>query len=260
MFQKTVIAAAAAIGLMAHVAQAEELIPPKGPDAVKHHAGVRLTAQRSPYVGSRTELYPLPLLQYNYGALFAGDRIGVGSFVGYLDGWIVGLSLSLGFADVSRNDINELSGLTELKDGIALNLLTVKSFDWGDIAASVSKELGDASDGWDADLFYFYTHNIGRWSLQPSMTLNWQNADVVDYAYGVAENTDGFSAYQGRSTLNYFPEMIVTYQLFDRWRLHTSVAWLRYGSNITRSPIVDKNARWSLYVGMAWHWETPFPF
>lgn len=239
---------------------AEELISPEGEKTIKHHAGLRLTAQRSPYIGSSTELYALPLLQYNYGPFFAGDRVGLGSFFGYVGGWILALSGSLGFGDVSRNDIDELAALPDLRDGIALNFLTAKSFGRGDVAISVSKELGDASDGWDADIFYFYTIDHGRWSFQPSMVLNWQNADAVDYAYGVDEGVAGFAAYEGRSTLNYFPEMIVTYQLFDQWRLHTSLAWLRYGSNITRSPIVDKKSRIGVYVGLAWHWEEPFPF
>lgn len=244
--------------LILNTANAEDLISPQGAKTVKHHAGIRLTGIRAPYTGSSTELYALPLLQYNYGTLFAGDRVGLGSFIGVLDDWIIGVSLGLGFADTRRNDIGELNDLPELRDGLAANLLSVKQFEWGDIAISVSKEVAGASNGWDADIFYFYTHDVGRWSFQPSMVLNWQSHDVTDYAYGV--HVTGREQYRGRSSLNLFPEMIVTYQLWDQWRLHTSIGYIDYGSGITDSPIVDKSGRWSAYAGLAWHWESPYPF
>ena len=251
-----------AFSLSATQSYAEEVIPPEGPEAVKHHAGVRVNAQRSPYIGSDTEFSLTPLLQYNHGVLFAGDRVGLGSFIGYLDGWIVGLSASFGFADITRNNIDELDDLPDLRLGFAINLLTAKSFGRGDVAFSVSKELGDASDGWDADIFYFYTIDKGRWSDQPSLTVNSKNHKAVNYAYGVKSRfaTADRPRYRGGSAFNIFPEMIVTYELIDNWRLHTSVAYLGYDSSIRNSPITDRNGRWSAYIGMAYHWDSPFPF
>jgi len=95
----------------------------------------------------------------------------------------------------------------------------------------------------------------GRWFIVPSVAVEWQSSNYVNYYFGVtpAEAQPGRPVYTGKSTFN--AKAGVSFgQHFGRHFTAMAGAYMtRFGSGVTASPIVGHTSTFSFLVGLYYH-------
>ena len=91
----------------------------------------------------------------------------------------------------------------------------------------------------------------------PSLTLIRNSSDHNRYYYGVSETeagvNPGLDSYTPGSSLNAKVRLSAGYAINDRWLLSVSLNHEWLGSEISDSPIVDKDSIWSGSIGIAYN-------
>ena len=91
----------------------------------------------------------------------------------------------------------------------------------------------------------------------PSVTLLWNSAAHNRYYYGVSESEaaviPGLDPYTPGGSLNVKAGISAGYAINNRWLLSVSLNHEWLGSEITGSPIIDKDSTWSGNVGIAYN-------
>ncbi len=90
--------------------------------------------------------------------------------------------------------------------------------------------------------------------LTPSIGVEWQNSERVDYYYGVrpGEALAFRPAYAGTAAVNASAGLAGAYRLSRSWSLLGGVFTTRYGSGIVDSPIVTRRYSTLVYGGAGW--------
>lgn len=91
--------------------------------------------------------------------------------------------------------------------------------------------------------------------VTPSIVVEWENAKLVNYYYGVrsGEATPSRPAYVGRDAVNVGAGLMASYQLSRSWSLLGMVYAKRLGNGITNSPIVSRD--YSAFAGFGACWN-----
>lgn len=108
------------------------------------------------------------------------------------------------------------------------------------------KVLGDLTgthEGYELSAAYQFPYQAGRWTLVPTLGLNWRSKKLVDYYYGVrvGEARDGRPGYSGRSTTNVFAGLTLDYELTSHLHILGGAQSTYLGNGIRMSPIVERN-------------------
>lgn len=95
----------------------------------------------------------------------------------------------------------------------------------------------------------------GAWFFRPSVGLEWQSSNYVNYYFGVtqAEARAGRPAYTGRSTLNEKAGLNFGRKFGGHFAATAGAYWTHYGSGVSESPIVGHATTLSLMVGLYYH-------
>lgn len=95
----------------------------------------------------------------------------------------------------------------------------------------------------------------GAWFFRPSVGLEWQSSNYVDYYFGVtqAEAQPGRPVYAGKATLNEKAGLTFGRELGRHVAAMAGAYWTHYGSGITESPIVGHTSTVSLLAGLYFH-------
>ena len=90
--------------------------------------------------------------------------------------------------------------------------------------------------------------------MTPSLGVEWQNARLVDYYYGVRDSETGTDrpAYAGRDTVNVSAGLGSIYRLNRDWWLLGGLYVVRFGDGIGDSPIVKHDGSALVYLGAGW--------
>lgn len=205
------------------------------------------------YVGGKQQFTPFPLLFYHRGRFFVA-----GISAGYLlsSGSHHRLSLVAmpEFNRLSSQDSPQLAGIQSrrwsLNGGASLELFGR----WGRYDLSVFHDLLNRSNGTVVSTGYKYPLQLGRWQLTPGVGLRWQNANLVDYYYGVrpAEAIPGRPAYAPGNALSPYADVSLSTPLTKHWRFRASVQYLRFADSIRHSPIVDRTGSTTLILGFTY--------
>lgn len=205
------------------------------------------------YVGGKQQFTPFPLLFYHSDRFFVA-----GISAGYLlsSGSHHRLSLVAmpEFNRLSSKDSPQLVGIQNrrwsLNGGASLEVFGR----WGRYDVSVFHDLLSRSNGTIVSTGYKYPLQLGRWQLTPGVGLRWQNANLVNYYYGVrpAEAIPGRPAYAPGDGLSPYADVSLSTPISKHWRFRTSVQYLRFADSIRNSPIVDRTGSTTLILGFTY--------
>lgn len=205
------------------------------------------------YVGGREQFTPFPLLFYHRGRFFVA-----GISAGYLlsSGPHHRLSLAVmpEFSRLDAKDSPQLAGIRNrqwsLDGGASMEVFGR----WGRYDVSVFHDVLNRSNGTEVSTGYQYPVQLGRWRLTPGAGLRWQNANLVDYYYGVspAEAIPGRAAYSPSSALSPYADVSLSTPITRHWRFRASAQYLRFADSIRDSPIVDRAGSASLILGFTY--------
>jgi len=258
---------AAAGWLLPHVAAAQTGDPPPGASrggpsgagSTRWSLGGGLIAAPRPYVGADAKIQPIPIAEFYSGRWFVqGIRAGYR----FVDTEAVDFDarVRFKFSGLEPDDSPFLEGMAERRETVEAGL----GLDWA-FAQALSGELElelrafadilGRSNGFESSigLGWRKVSGPGRVIFIPAVGMLYQNADQVDYYYGVRpeEARPWRPAYPGASVFNPRASALFVYRVTRRWSLTTLVSVDFFDSEITSSPIVDQSAQLFGLVGLS---------
>jgi len=116
-------------------------------------------------------------------------------------------------------------------------------------------EVLDEHDGTISQLEFAYPREWARGYLRPAIEFIYQSSDYSRYYYSVpdSEATDDRNAYEAGSASNIALKLKWGYALSDRWLLTGRIGVEYQDSEISDSPIVDRDKIWSGTLGLAYN-------
>lgn len=224
--------------------------------------GIAYSASESPYAGDDSSGFAYPYLTSFRHSAFTDDwLILTGGDVGVR--WVNDTGWVLGAVTRVRTEGTDATLLDELAD-IDVRKWTVEAAPLvGWRGWPVHLELK-----WYNEIFSDYSGPTTEFMLSlprehawgwfvPSVTIIGNSADHNRYYYGVSESeaavNPGLEPYTPGSSLNVKAGISTGYAINNRWLLSVSLDHEWLGSEITGSPIVDKNSIWSANVGIAYN-------
>ncbi|EPC4490434.1 outer membrane protein [Serratia sp. BIGb0234] len=115
---------------------------------------------------------------------------------------------------------------------------------WGVIRASLAGDTLDNSNGVVGDVAFLYPIKAGKLRLVPGIGAVYNNGNQNDYYYGIGHaeaKSSGFSTYSAGESWSPYVELSANYQFNEHWYALASVRAVQLSSEITDSPMVDKD-------------------
>ena len=217
--------------------------------------GIGLTFSRTSrqYEGIDDQSARLPYISARLGDFYV-DGLNIGYNVptdSEIKWGLVAVPRFLGYKE-SNSPI--LEGLDDTDYSYHGGLTADWNTDFGLINVKALTDLLNESGGSEVVATLSKAFNFGELTLSPAVSLNWQNADLVDHYYGVteAQSTADRPAYEGESVVNTALSLSASYALTEQFRLIGQVRQEHYGSEIEDSPLVDENTALSTSFGLVY--------
>ena len=208
-----------------------------------------------PYKGFDRDCFAVPLVFYEDQKLTVFGPMAAYSFFGEENRWAVQALARGRFEGYDSDDSDYLRGMSDRDWSLELGLRYINDLDFAVMSLDFTHDVLDEHNGYE---FRFTLRklfrnllNIKSLNLTPTAGINWRSSDLNTYYYGVrdSEAIAGRPAYKAGGSVDYLTGAQLTYKLSDQWSLLSivDVEWL--GSEITDSPIVDKDYYATLLLG-----------
>nr|CAA6814936.1 MAG: Unknown protein [uncultured Thiotrichaceae bacterium] len=165
------------------------------------------------------------------------------------------LYVGVGFDDwnYKRNDSEVLKDMDDLDRAINLRAGGALKLPSAVMSADLAGDVAGTHESFQAKLRYTRMLSSNT-TFRPYAELQWFSADVTDYYFGVNANevTADRPAYEADSALAAKVGLDLNFPLSPRWELVAGVSLTHYGSEITDSPIVDKDQVWGAGIGLVY--------
>lgn len=147
-----------------------------------------------------------------------------------------------------------LAGMADRDRSLDLGVAADWRTPFGALELALAHDALDRSGGAELALTWGLSRRLGRWSLLPALALRWQDADLVDYYYGVRadEATLARPAYAPGSAMTPELSLLATRPLSARWTLFARAGHSRYPDAIADSPVVGSDDGTSVMLGLGY--------
>ncbi len=224
-------------------------------EATTLHLGGGAFVQTEPYAGIPARVYPAPVVAYE------GERFYVRSaIVGYrlisANGLMIGPQVQPRIEGFNGDDSPFLSGMHDrnwsVDGGVNMEAVTPV----GLLGVSVMSDLLGRNRGQEVEFRYLIMFPVLGFHLIPSGGVRWKSDNLVDYYYGVRpdEARPDRPAYDGEQAFDPFLRLVVRHSLTKHWSVFTDAQYECLASEITNSPIVNKDYQLSLTAGVLYAW------
>jgi outer membrane protein len=218
-------------------------------------AGAGVIITRNPHRGIGTESHGIPLFFYRkekfslYGPMMNYSLLKEKS-------WEVRALARIRFEGYEEDDSRYLRGMDDRDWTLELGGSVSRILGEARITADVSADVLNEHKGHQVRLFYNYDFrgaaNIRDLLVTPSFGVTYRSSQLNDYYYGVRsdEAVPGRPEYNVGDSIGLLTALRLNYRLDEQWSVMGmgAVQWL--GSEITDSPIVEKDYMASLLVGI----------
>jgi outer membrane protein len=161
---------------------------------------------------------------------------------------VLNVSVYLGSSGIKhdKGDATILKGMDERELSADLGLNADFHLAQGTISTYFQHDISGAYDGYVASTKYFYPIQLEKLSIVPYAGLSYQNAEYVDYYFGVQdkEQTASRKAYKGQGDVSYQLGYKLIMPIAKNWDITQTAAYTRLGSNVADSPLVDNANQW----------------
>lgn len=207
--------------------------------------------QESIYDGgkSKTGFFPLPELRWK-NVFFASGKLGFTA----LKYKTLSLDLSIAgdyMGDTDRGDSKKLKDMKKLKTVLTANADLNYSGKIGDINLGIAQDISNEHKGYSLSAGYSYNIELGRFFIEPSVSVTYASKDVADYYYGVSKEDVliGRPAYDLEETVNYDVSLTAGYALDERSMIMGFASMTVYDDDIEDSPIITDNKAMTYGLG-----------
>ena len=230
--------------------QLREVFPRKGLIGV----GAGVLMKSSPYRGSDSvRVQGIPAITY-IGQRF--QILGPFAQVGLVSWPRIRLAATaryrLGAYDESDSD--ELDGMGDRKDSLFGGLALQSPLAWGlRVSAGYEHDLLDRVGGGSGRLAIRRGFQLGRFSVSPSLGINWLTSELARHEYGVRESEalDERPAYRPGPAVNVEPGLGVSAEFFGGWRFMVNGSVEILAKELRDSPLVDESVVYRLFASVS---------
>jgi len=210
--------------------------------------GVGLIIPHNLYAGKKSRILPIPMIGY------LDQRLQVfGPNISYAvvrdGGFSARLNLNGRFDGFDAKDSDAFIGMDKRSSSVDAGIgLGYEYKDWR-VNFSASTDILDKSNGSEMTIELGREFATRQFTFSPSVGVSWQNANLVDYYFGVktTEASPDRAAYVGTGSVNYHLGLAGSKPMFGG-ALRANLGVSLYGGAITRSPLVDRNTGYDLFL------------
>lgn len=217
----------------------------------KYALGLVAFQDQSLYLGGDDEIEVFPYIEARWGRFFfEGTSLGVDLYED--NGLSINASISPeGVGDTDRDGSRRLNDMEDFDTVINGQFEISYEADWGEIGMSLGADISSTHDGYKAELSYSYPFELGRWMIEPSVSAEWVSKEENQYYYGVSTRDvrSDRPFYEPDSGVNYGVGINAIYPFFERHAIIFQAEYTSYSSEITDSPIVDRDNTAEIGVG-----------
>lgn len=221
-------------------------------------AGLAAENSQSPFFGSQKETHSIPFINY-IGERFsyiagqvnyqlnpeAADNI-------YLLGQI--RQRQYYTANLNNDDDLDIDGMSTRKSALELGIGYGRSLKRGQIIIESLIDVTGTHEGYQLTTKYSYPKQINRWMIEPSIGLQLQSADLVNYYHGVRESESKIDrpAYEGGQAINFLVGLTTAYSINTKWLALVGFEQLLLDTSILDSPFVEDEKVQKVYLGFVY--------
>ena len=224
------------------------------PDAPRWTVGALVIDTDAPYRDLDEDVLAVPLVRYEgERAFFRGVRGGFRLMQTETHELTVFGEARLDGYD--SKDSPFLAGMADRRASLDLGVSsTWISQKLGALELSVAADALDRSGGVEVSAAWTGLFRAGSWTFLPGAALRWQDASLVDYYYGVraSEAIVGRAAYSADAAVTPEVSLLATRPLAGRWSVFAVANHTWLPSEVTNSPIVDRNGSTALLLGVGY--------
>ncbi len=219
----------------------------------KFAIGLTLSNTSRNYEGIGNQTARLPYFSANWRGLYVeGLNVGYKLSKGEKVSWdLIAVPRFLGYSETNSPVLTGLDDTDySYHGGISANWET----GIGRLNVQALTDLLNESSGSEIIATLSHAYQFGGLTLSPAVSVNWQDATLVDHYYGVtaAQATPDRAAYEGDSVFNTAVSLTAGYALTDSFQLIGQARADQYGSEIEDSPLVDENTTTSATIGLVY--------
>jgi len=222
--------------------------------------GVALSTEQNPYVGATNDTITYPYLTSFRDSAFTHDWFlirdgGLGARWISESGWELGAIARVQTLGLGNHESEDLLGIEDRKWAIEAG----PTFGWRGWPVHINwTTFFEPTDRHNGSVSQFAVSLPMEWSrgyLVPSVEATYQSSDYADYYYSVtaAEATASRPEYAPGAATNTAFRLRWGYALSEKWLLSGRVGVEVLDSEISDSPIVDRNRIWSATLGLAYN-------
>lgn len=192
----------------------------------------------------------VPLFLYEGKYLFSRGSAG-GIHIVDRDAFEFNLYARYRFQQLDPESNRFFEGLQERQTTVDAGLQISVEQNWGDLRIAWLTDALDRHDGEEVELSYRYGFEAGGWSLSPFASWSWRDEKLTDYYFGVseAEARPDRPVFSAGSSQWFGIGLNAARQVSDRTMIFGNVGVYATGSDVVDSPLVDKSAYVSAFLG-----------
>ncbi|MBF0531525.1 MAG: MipA/OmpV family protein [Candidatus Omnitrophica bacterium] len=217
-------------------------------------AGMGVYTAFRPYEDMKPSVTPIPIIKWRQGNFFIqGLKGGWVAFEN--DDWRADVFLSPQLTGYQADDSKAFAGMEDRHNSLAAGGRVERTIPWGEdlfLSVEVSTDVLNVYGGQEGVLALTKKFKGSFFEIVPSLGASWQSKMFVDYYYGVRdyEANASRSSYKGDAAWNPFVNLGFNMGLSKTCFLVTRFDLEFLGTNIKKSPIVNKNEACGIVTGV----------
>ena len=229
-------------------------------DLNDYSLGLAVGTAQNPYAGASNSVWAYPYLTSFRHSAFTDDWLLIrGENLGFRyitdNDWELGLVGRIQTLGLGVTDNDELLGLKEREWAVEAGPL----IGWRGSPVHVQIrsywEVPNRHSGSTSEIELSLPREFRRGHFVPSLRISRMSDDYADYYFGVSAGEASASRpeYRARSATNAWLGFTLGYELTPRWLLKSTVGVEFLDSEISDSPIVERDRQWGGSVGIAYN-------
>lgn len=229
---------------------------PSPAEAGEWSLGAGATIGSSEYKDTDPRVFPFPIVGYE------GERFYIRGLTAGMHVWkdeMNELSVNIGYLpmefDASESDDAAMRRLDDRDSTMLAGVSYKLTTPWGIGRFNLSGDVLGVNDGFLADAAYLYRFDFSPLTLTPGVGVTWTSEDYNDYYYGISNRESrksGLNEYQADDAVSPYLELTANLELFEHLDLFLSGRAVFLDEEITDSPMVDDDVKYSLGTGVSW--------
>ncbi len=222
--------------------------------------GVAVSTQQNPYIGAKNSTIVYPYLSSFNDATLTDDwlviRAGDIGVRWVMDnGWELGVVGRIQTLGLGNSEADELIGISDKKWAVELGP-TIGWRGWPvQINFTLYSEITGHHDGTNSNLTFSVPFKLSRGYIVPTFELDYRDSDYLYYYYGVTDDEalPSRPAYTPDAEISPAIRVRFGYELSPKWLLSGGFGVEYLGSEVSDSPIVERDHIWSARIGLAYN-------